>query len=101
VELSLCDLNGAKTVDEVQARILKYAADHPDRPWITGGGWDLPLFPAANPKKEMLDALVSDRPALLGAADGHSSWANSKALELAGVTAATADPPPAGSSGIP
>ena len=93
VELGLCDLNGAKTVDELRERIVKYAADHPDRPWITGGGWDLPLFPAANPKKEMLDALVSDRPVLLVAADGHSSWANSKALELAGVTAATPDPP--------
>src|SRR5262249_25700550 len=56
LELGLCDLNGAQTVDEVKARITKYAAEHPDRPWITGGGWDLPLFPAANPKKEVLDA---------------------------------------------
>jgi predicted amidohydrolase YtcJ len=57
-----------------------------------GGGWALPAFPDANPKKETLDAIVSDRPAFLSAADGHSGWANSKALELAGITAATPDP---------
>ncbi len=93
VELGLCDLNGLGTKAEVLAKIKDYAASHPDAAWITGGGWDLPLFPQANPRKEDLDAIVPDRPAALDAADGHSLWVNSKALALAGVTKDTADPP--------
>ena len=59
---------------------------------MTGGGWDLPLFPRADPRKEDLDALVPDRPAFMDSADGHSAWVNSRALALAGVTADTPDP---------
>jgi len=93
VELGLCSLNGLATKAEVFARVREYAAAHPGLAWITGGGWDLPVFPQAHPRKEDLDALVPDRPALLAAADGHSAWANSRALALAGVTGKTPDPP--------
>ena len=92
VELLACNLAGLATKEEVFARIRAYAAAHPDLPWVTGGGWDLPLFPQANPRKEDLDALVPDRPAFMDSADGHSAWVNSKALALAGVTRATPDP---------
>ncbi len=92
VELGLCDLNGLETAADVLAKVRDYAAAHPEAPWITGGGWDLPLFPEANPRKEALDALVPDRPAVLASADGHSAWANSRALALAGITRDTADP---------
>jgi len=92
VELGLCDLNGLGTKAEVLAKVRSYAASHPNAAWITGGGWDLPLFPQANPRKEDLDAIVPDRPAALDAADGHSLWVNSKALALAGVTKDTPDP---------
>jgi predicted amidohydrolase YtcJ len=91
--LSQCDLNGLKTRQEVFEKIRAYAAAHPKEKWILGRGWDLPLFPDANPTRQELDALVSDRPARLTSADGHSSWVNSKALEIAGVTRATLDPP--------
>ena len=92
IELGLCDLNGLETADGVLAKVRAYAAAHPEAPWITGGGWDLPLFPQANPRKEPLDALVPDRPAVLASADGHSAWANSRALALAGITRDTPDP---------
>jgi hypothetical protein len=88
-----CELSGAATAAEAVERVGAYAAAHPGKPWITGRGWELPLFPAANPRKELLDAVVPDRPVYLTAADGHNAWVNSKALALAGVTAATADPP--------
>ena len=88
-----CELSGAATAAEALERVQAYAAAHPERPWIVGRGWELPLFPAANPRKELLDAVVSDRPVYLTAADGHTAWVNSKALALAGVTAATPDPP--------
>ena len=93
VELGLCDLNDLSSRDEVFGRVKEYAAAHPGEPWIVGGGWALPVFPGANPRKEDLDRLVPDRPACLSAADGHSVWVNSAALRLAGITAATPDPP--------
>ncbi len=92
IELAQCNLNGSKTQQEVFDKIRAYAATHPEKEWITGGGWDLPIFPNANPTKEQLDALVPDRPAFLSAADGHSAWVNSKALQLAGITKDTPDP---------
>jgi hypothetical protein len=73
--------------------VRSYAASHPDLPWIRGRGWQLPVFPGANPRKEWLDQVVADRPVYLVAADGHSAWVNSRALALAGVTRETLDPP--------
>jgi hypothetical protein len=87
-----CNVAELDTKEAVYARIREYAAAHPDRPWVTGGGWALPLFPQANPRKEDLDAVVPDRPAVLDAADGHSAWVNSRALALAGITRDTPDP---------
>ena len=92
VESRLCNLAGLTTREAVFAAIKEYAARNPDRAWIAGGRWDLPVFPAANPTKEELDRIVPDRPACLFAADGHSAWVNTRALKLAGVTAKTPDP---------
>jgi predicted amidohydrolase YtcJ len=88
------DLNEAKTVAEIQQRVKNYAAAHPKDAWITGMGWTYPTFgPTALPDKKILDEVVPDRPVFLVAFDGHSSWANSKALELAGIDKQTPDPP--------
>jgi predicted amidohydrolase YtcJ len=93
IEAGQCDLHGLETPGEVLAAVRRYAAAHPDRAWILGGGWELPAFPNANPSKELLDEVVPDRPAFLSAMDGHSAWANSKALSLARITKDTPDPP--------
>jgi predicted amidohydrolase YtcJ len=88
------DLNGASTIAEIQRRVKEYAAAHPKEPWITGMGWTYPTFGAAAlPDKKILDEVVPDRPVYLVAFDGHSSWANSKALAMAGINKETADPP--------
>jgi predicted amidohydrolase YtcJ len=92
IELGLCNLNGLGTKEEVFEKVKAYSAANPGLAWVTGGGWDLPIFPQANPRKEDLDALVPERPAVLSSADGHSAWANSQALALAGVTKDTPDP---------
>jgi predicted amidohydrolase YtcJ len=92
VKLGLCNLDGLKTKAEIFEKVRAYAAANPGLSWVTGGGWDLPIFPQANPSKGDLDALVADRPAFLRSADGHSAWANSRALALAGVTRDTPDP---------
>ncbi len=87
-------LDGAKTVAEIQKRVKEYAVAHPSLPWITGMGWVYPTFgPSALPNKKILDDVVPDRPVWLEAYDGHTSWANSKALALAGITRETPDPP--------
>ena len=92
--LTEVDLNGSKSVSEIQERVRKYAAAHPEKPWITGMGWTYPTFgPSALPDKHILDEVVPDRPVFLVAFDGHSSWANSKALTMAGITRKTPDPP--------
>ncbi len=92
VELGACDLNSAQSAEEVLERVRACAAEVEPGQWLVGGGWQLPLFPEANPHRGDLDAIRADIPILLWAADGHSGWANSKALEVAGVTAATPDP---------
>jgi predicted amidohydrolase YtcJ len=87
-------LNGATTVSEIQKRVKAYAASHPREPWITGMGWTYPTFkPSGLPDKKILDEVVPNRPVYLVAFDGHSSWANRKALEMAGITGKTPDPP--------
>jgi predicted amidohydrolase YtcJ len=93
VELSGCDLTEEETRDALEARIRSCASTLPDSAWLVGSNWALPLFPEANPGRELLDSLAPGRPAYLSAADGHSGWANSAALRLAGVTRDTPDPP--------
>jgi predicted amidohydrolase YtcJ len=92
--LTRVDLNDSKTVEEIQKRVKSYADAHPNEPWIQGMGWTYPTFGAsALPNKKILDDIVPDRPVYLVAFDGHSSWANSKALTMAGIDRNTADPP--------
>ncbi len=54
--------------------------------WVRGGGWDIAAFPS--PTAAMLDELTDARPAYFGSSDGHSGWANSVALKLAGIDGA-------------
>lgn len=94
VEAALCDLNGLESVALYRDRIAAYATANPDVPWITGGGWSMAAFgPGALASKTIIDELVADRPVYLSSQDGHSGWANSKALEIAGITKDTPDPP--------
>jgi len=92
VEVGECNLNGLTTLEEVLKEVQRYAAAHPTKPWIRGGGWPLTLADG-NPHKMLLDQIVADRPVFLDAFDGHSSWVNSRALELAGIDRSTPDPP--------
>jgi len=92
LELLRCDLTEQSTLDQVTARIRACADSLPAGAWLVGSNWALPIFPAANPRRELLDSLAPGRPAWFTAADGHSGWANTEALARAGITAATPDP---------
>ncbi|MEV7237548.1 amidohydrolase [Streptomyces sp. NPDC051020] len=92
VELAECDLTGTVGVEEYLTRIRTYADAHPGHAWITGGGWSMESFDGGLPTRQLLDSVVPDRPVLLANRDHHGAWANTRALELAGITAATPDP---------
>jgi predicted amidohydrolase YtcJ len=72
--------------DAMLAQIKEYAVGHPELTAIRGESWGLDVFPGDSPRKEPLDAIVSDRPVYLLSQTGHSAWVNSKALEMAGIT---------------
>ncbi|MDX6744830.1 amidohydrolase [Actinocorallia sp. A-T 12471] len=92
MELARCDLTGTTEVAEYLRRVRAYADANPGLPWITGGGWSMESFPGGAPTADLLDKAVPDRPILLHNRDHHGAWANSRALEIAGLTAATPDP---------
>ena len=87
-----CDLSGGSTREDYLATIRAYADAH-DGPWVLGGGWAMAAFPGGTPTAADLDAVVPDRPVLLPNRDHHGAWVNSRALELAGITRETPDPP--------
>ncbi len=87
-----CELHESRGKDEYLRIVAEYAAANPDREWILGGGWSLADFPGGLPRREDLDRVVPDRPVILPNRDGHDVWVNSRALELAGITADTPDP---------
>ena len=87
-----CELHEERGKDRYLEIIAAYAASHPDTEWILGGGWSLADFPGGVPRREDLDRVVPDRPVYLPNRDGHDVWVNSRALELAGITADTPDP---------
>jgi predicted amidohydrolase YtcJ len=91
LERMQCDLTEGRTREEYLAMVREYAGRY-DGPWIAGGGWAMAAFPGGTPTAADLDTVVADRPALLHNRDHHGAWANSRALELAGITADTPDP---------
>lgn len=93
LEMLACNLVGAISVADCLLRVEAYAEQHRDDPWVIGGGWSMEFFPGGLPTRELLDAVVSDRPVALTNRDHHGSWVNSRALELAGIDATTPDPP--------
>ncbi|HSK23574.1 MAG TPA: amidohydrolase [Egicoccus sp.] len=91
-----CDLVDSADVDEVLSRLARFVADHPDpaaTPWVLGWGYPPEILPGGVGRAEVLDAVVGDRPAALWSSDHHMVWVNRRALEVAGITAATNDPP--------
>jgi predicted amidohydrolase YtcJ len=88
----VCNLHETASAGDCLDEIGRYAAENPDREWVSGDGWSMDFFPGGNPQKDALDAVVSDRPVYLENRDGHTAWVNSRALALAGITADTPDP---------
>jgi predicted amidohydrolase YtcJ len=93
LSLEKVNVDDTKTVGEIQEKVKAFAAAHPRDAWVLGRGWSYPEFPGSMPDKRYLDEIVPDRPVYIEGFDGHTGWANSKALELSGITKMTPDPP--------
>jgi len=92
--LARVNLRGAATPEEFTRLLGEYAAGLPKGRWILGGSWDHEKWPGAPlPTREMLDPVTPDHPVFVSRLDGHMALANSLALQLAGVTKETEDPP--------
>ncbi|WP_371495386.1 amidohydrolase [Kitasatospora sp. NBC_00374] len=91
-ELGECDLSGTVGTEDYLRRIRAFAEAHPERAWITGSGWSMESFDGGRPTRQLLDSVVADRPVYLLNRDHHGAWANTRALELAGLTRDTPDP---------
>lgn len=86
-------LNGARSIEEVQERIRAQVARTRPGEWVVGEGWDHTLWQSKKfPTRQDLDAVARDRPMIFAHISGHVAIANSKALELAGISKQTPNP---------
>jgi len=93
LSLEQLNLSSATTIDEMRAELGRYAEAQPARPWLLGRNGVPDVLDAANASaRSILDGAVPDRPVLITTEDGDLAWANSKALEIAGITRKTRNP---------
>ena len=88
------DLVGVKSLTEFRDRIRARVQNAAPNEWILGGGWDQTLWPVKElPSRWDIDEVTRDHPVFLERVDGHIAVANTRALQLAGITVASKDPP--------
>ena len=86
-----CVIPQGSTLEQIQQHVKTCVEQAETGDWITGGQWDASAIGRV-PDAAMLDGVAPDNPVLLSDTSEHSAWANSRALEIAGLTAATPDP---------
>ena len=87
------NLVGTPSLEDAVQQIVEYAESTPPSSWIQGRGWNQVLWPVKEfPTAADIDAVVSDKPVWLRRIDGHAGWANSRAMEIAGIDDDTPDP---------
>ncbi len=82
-----------RTLDTYLDAIAAYAGAHPEAEWVLGDGWYMEAFPGGTPSRHDLDRVVPDRPAFFVNRDGHGAWLNTRALEIAGLSRESPEPP--------
>ena len=86
------DLLGVASLEELRRRVSRAVESADPGQWVYGRGWDESLW-GVRPTRAHLDDIAPRTPVVLRRLDLHTSWANSAALEHAGVTSETPDPP--------
>lgn len=90
--LGQVSLWGARSVEEIQQRIIERNAERPQASRILATGWLHGAIPDGVPDAGMLDAAVKDKPVYAFAYDFHSVWVNTAALAELGITDQTPNP---------
>ena len=91
--LSIVDLTGASSYDEIVGRVAAKAKTVQPGTWITGRGWDQNRWGDTRfPTHDKLSSAVPNNPVWLTRVDGHAGLANRKAMDAAGLSAANKDP---------
>lgn len=93
MELNRLPLGHCSSAAEIVAAVAAYASSNPQLSWVVGGPYDPTLLPDGLGDASVLDAACRERPVVLYATDHHTMWVNSLALEAAGITRETPDPP--------
>lgn len=88
-----CDLTDAADVTEVLERVRRYAEATDDAAWLLGYSYPPEVLPGGVGRAVDLDRVVDHRPVALWSGDHHMAWCNTRALQAAGIGAATPDPP--------
>ncbi|HEY0601426.1 MAG TPA: amidohydrolase [Herpetosiphonaceae bacterium] len=86
------NLDGVRSLDEALEMIRRHAEQLPEGAWLRGHGWNHALWEYRWPTAVELDRVTQGHPAILSRKDGHSVWANSQALTIAGIDDRTPDP---------
>lgn len=73
-------------------RIKEFVESHPEMEKYEGAGWINPAFGPNGPTRQALDSVCPDKPIVVDSGDHHTMWANTKAIELCGITAETTVP---------
>jgi predicted amidohydrolase YtcJ len=86
-----CNFEQGSSLKKVQETIAECVKESKENDWITGGQWDADSL-GGMPNRQMLDKVSPDNPVVLRDISGHSSWANSLALEMSGINRDTPNP---------
>lgn len=87
-----CELSGLSSVEDYLDALRASARRQSGAAWFRAGGWSISAFGPHGPTAELLDSVVADKPAFIPSTDHHDAWVNTRALEVAGITAQTPDP---------
>lgn len=90
--LASVQLKDAMNRQEFIKRISAFCKAHPDSTWVMEGNWDHENWGGELPSKEWVDSITGNHPLFISRYDGHMAFANSKAMELAGINASTVSP---------
>lgn len=91
--LMRADLVNSPSEAEAVQTTLMYARENPTITWVMGRGWNQVQWQSNQfPTAKSLDAVFPDTPVWLSRVDGHAGWANSKAMQLAGIDIDTQSP---------
>lgn len=92
--LNRLDLRSARTQTDLSTAVRKRAKAHPDGRWLVGGNWDHESWQEKRlPTRDLIDDFTGSFPVFLDRVDTHMALVNSAALQLAGITRETPDPP--------